>query len=591
MTARGPSCLKVCRLPPAAAAAAVSCHPAETRLSPRAVPPYDLPFAEPPVLLAGPDSSLGSQLSPWRVRTPPPPPTFSPTIPSATMTSPSPRFAAAVPVAAAFVPVAPGGALTTTAGRRAHHAHAPTPRRLGARPPARRARLPAAAAAATAGRRRPPPVMALAADDAATLDDAAAVAAITEAAAAGRFHDAVTALAAAPRQLRLPASAATALLNAAAVVLPSSAKAVAATSATAGTPTAGPPAGSSSSAPPGATAADVAAMSDSADVTLLYATLQARGHLPAFGCAATTGSRPLVPRVVDAADLEVRAGLPIGALAPRRSTAVWWQLAGVGLVVGVNVLAAAAGVEGLAQPALAVLFLAWVADARLARGAAFETLYRAVKPEYAEKVLKHEAGHFLAAYLMGSPVRGYVLSAADALKAGIPGQAGTVFTDARLEAELQRGKLSGSALERFSIVLMAGIAAEALMYGQAEGGASDEAVLVGILGGISPPWPPAAVVNHARWAALEAILLLRQHATAYEALVDAMRDKRPLGECVAVIERHVTVPTPRVETPPAAAVAPPPTAQDVAATEERMAEREQELNERLAKINSKLEGM
>lgn len=331
-------------------------------------------------------------------------------------------------------------------------------------------------------------------------------------------------------------------------------------------------------------------MSDSADVTLLYAELQARGHLPAFGCAAAAGSRPLVPRVVDAADLEARAGLPIGALAPRRSTAVWWQLAGVGLVVGVNVLASAAGVAGLAQPALAVLFLAWVADQRLLRGAAFETVYRAVKPAYAEKVLKHEAGHFLSAYLMGAPVRGYVLSAADALKAGIPGQAGTVFTDARLEAELQRGKLSGAALERFSIVLMAGIAAEALAYGQAEGGASDEAVLVGILGGISPPWPPAAVVNHARWAALEAILLLREHAAAYEALVDAMRDKRPLGECVAVIERHVKVPPPRADAAAAAAV-PAPTAEDFAATEERMAEREQELAERLAKINSKLDGM
>lgn len=204
----------------------------------------------------------------------------------------------------------------------------------------------------------------------------------------------------------------------------------------------------------------------------------------------------------------------------------------------------------------------------------------------------HQAGHFLLAYLTGAPVRGYILSAADALRAGIPGQAGTIFTDARLEAELRRGKLSGTSLERFTIVLMGGIAAEALAYGQAEGGQSDEAVLVGILGGISPPWPPAAVVNQARVGALEAILLLRQHATAYEALVGAMREKRPLGECVAVIERHVTVPPPRAAEPPlassAAAVAPPV---DYGATVERMDERERELAERLAKINSKLDGM
>ncbi|GAB0491130.1 hypothetical protein MMPV_002379 [Pyropia vietnamensis] len=506
------------------------------------------------------------------------------------MATASPHVAVASSVAAAFVPVTPSGVLATTAGRRARHRDAHTPRRWAAWPSSRRARLPATKAMAATARRLPL-AMTLAAGDAATLDDAATVAAITDAAAAGRFHDAVTALAAAPRQLHLPASAATALLNAAAVVLPASAKAVAATSATAGTPTKQPPTGLPSSVSTGATPADAAAMSDSADVTLLYTELQARGHLPAFGCASMPESRPLVPRVVDAADLEVRAGVPIKALAPRRLTAVWWQLAGVGLVVGVNALAAAAGVEGLAQPALAILFLTWVADQRLARGAAFETLYRTVKPSYAEKVLKHEAGHFLLAYLMGAPVRGYVLSAADALKAGIPGQAGTVFTDARLEAELQRGKLSGSALERFSIVLMGGIAAEALMYGQAEGGASDEAVLVGILSGISPPWPPAAVINHARWAALEAILLLREHASAYEALVGAMRDKRPLGECVAVIERHVTVPTPRVAVPSVTAATPRPTAHDIAVKEEQMAEREQELNERLARINSKLEGM
>ncbi|OSX81269.1 hypothetical protein BU14_0023s0074 [Porphyra umbilicalis] len=460
--------------------------------------------------------------------------------------------------------------------------------------------------------------MSLASADAATLDDAAAVAAITAAADAGRFHEAVTALAASPTTLSLPQSAATALLNAAAVVLPSSAKAAEAAAATTGTPTAGPPQGTSSSTKaasvaaagaddrastavslppgvPGASTAEVAAMSDSADVTLLYAELQKRGHLAAFGCAAEAGTRPLGPKVVDAADLEARAGLPISALAPKRSTGAWWQLAGIGVVVGVNALASAAGVQGLAQPALAVLFLGWVADQRLARGAVFETLYRAVKPEYAEKVLKHEAGHFLLAYLTGAPVRGYVLSAADAWKAGIPGQAGTVFTDARLEAELRRGKLSGSALERFSIVLMGGIAAEAIAYGQAEGGQSDEAVLVGILSGISPPWPPAAVVNQARWAALEAILLLRQHAAAYDALVDAMRAKRPLGECVAVIERHVVVP-PKVEAPPtaaaaAAAAAPrPSTSEEFARKEEAFAAKERELAARLASIDSKLNG-
>ncbi|GKV44216.1 hypothetical protein SLEP1_g51674 [Rubroshorea leprosula] len=40
--------------------------------------------------------------------------------------------------------------------------------------------------------------------------------------------------------------------------------------------------------------------------------------------------------------------------------------------------------------------------------------------------------------------------------------------------ELAEGRLSGSTFDRYCMVLFAGIAAEALVYGEAEGGENDE---------------------------------------------------------------------------------------------------------------------
>ncbi|GKV44229.1 hypothetical protein SLEP1_g51427 [Rubroshorea leprosula] len=44
--------------------------------------------------------------------------------------------------------------------------------------------------------------------------------------------------------------------------------------------------------------------------------------------------------------------------------------------------------------------------------------------------------------------------------------------------ELAEGRLSGSTFDRYCMVLFAGIAAEALVYVEAEGGENDENVLL-----------------------------------------------------------------------------------------------------------------
>jgi len=345
----------------------------------------------------------------------------------------------------------------------------------------------------------------------------------------------------------------------------------------------------------------------SAVIAQMYTELARRDALRGFGCvsvgastlaaaSAESESAPSSfasarPKLVDVNDLERRSGLPVSALAPKRSTRLWWEFAGAATVLGLNVLARELGYGQYAQPLVLGVFLAWLADQVALRGLVFESVYRFINPRLQEKVITHEAGHFLLAYLCGSPVRGYILSALDAFRAGIPGQAGTIFSDTKLEAEMKQGRLTNGSLERFSVVLMGGIAAEALQYGQAEGGQSDEGVLISLLGAnLKPAWSAAAITNQARWAVLEAILILKRQKKAHAALIEAMTERKTLGECIAAIEDNL-VPEPERAAPAvaAAAVVAPNMVVDEKRRSGEREERERELQKRLEEIKAELD--
>ena len=172
---------------------------------------------------------------------------------------------------------------------------------------------------------------------------------------------------------------------------------------------------------------------------------------------------------------------------------------------------------------LAGLGGALLADGLLAGGALAESVERAVKPGYATTVREHEAGHFLTAYLLGCPVEACLL---DPLRAAtdprFQGAAGTVFFDPLLADAMRAGSVPRSSVDRYSVVVLAGIAAEAELHGQAEGGRADEQALVRLLtsldGGRS--WDYAKITNQARWAASSAALCIRAHRPAFDALVD-----------------------------------------------------------------------
>ena len=189
-----------------------------------------------------------------------------------------------------------------------------------------------------------------------------------------------------------------------------------------------------------------------------------------------------------------------------------------------------------------------IADRVLLNGAISESVAKAISPETQSKILRHEAGHFLCAYLLGLPIEGVVLSAFAALQDARFGprgvSAGTSFFDLDLQQQIANAQIKRSAIDRYSIVVMAGIAAEAIHYGQADGGAGDEIALISFLSNLNgdssvsdkPAWNDLSIRNQARYGALQAVLLLREYKECYDALVDALERGKTLGECIYAIE-------------------------------------------------------
>ena len=155
-------------------------------------------------------------------------------------------------------------------------------------------------------------------------------------------------------------------------------------------------------------------------------------------------------------------------------------------------------------------------------------------PAHRNRVLHHEAGHFLVAQRLGIPITGYALNAWEALRQGHPGNGGVRFGDPQLEAELQQGKLSAQRLDRYCTVWMAGIAAEDLTYGTVEGGMGDRQQLRLILTqlGLSPN----QTQQKERLAILQAKTILQNNQTTYEALLTAMAERRSVEDCVKAID-------------------------------------------------------
>ena len=156
--------------------------------------------------------------------------------------------------------------------------------------------------------------------------------------------------------------------------------------------------------------------------------------------------------------------------------------------------------------------------------------------EQRQRVIEHEAGHFLAAYFLGIPITGYTLTAWEVLKQGQLGNGGVAFDTEALTAkpfELEKMRLT---LERFCTVWMAGIAAEKIIYGNSQGGVEDRQQLKRAL--MMAGLPEVGYPQKERWAQLQATNLLTRHQQSYEALVEAMKQRATVEECYGVIQQN-----------------------------------------------------
>ena len=146
--------------------------------------------------------------------------------------------------------------------------------------------------------------------------------------------------------------------------------------------------------------------------------------------------------------------------------------------------------------------------------------------EKLNRICRHEAGHFLAGYTCGLPIKGYSL-----LDSGIPcvefhpsseGDTGREFTSDEIAA--------------LSVVAMSGSVAEALALGEAKGGENDLLELEGLLRRSQDFVGAQKQQDLTRWGALTSYNLLKANEDKYEALVQAFKEKKSVADCVAIIE-------------------------------------------------------
>jgi hypothetical protein len=153
-----------------------------------------------------------------------------------------------------------------------------------------------------------------------------------------------------------------------------------------------------------------------------------------------------------------------------------------------------------------------------------------------DRVLHHEAGHFLVAHLYDIPIAAYSLSAWEALQQGQPGFGGVQFAP-DLKPVATDPLAQKQTIDRYCITLMAGIAAEKRTYQNVEGGGDDRQQLTEMLAALGQSGE--AIRSKLQWAQLQARNLLEQNAAAYDALVDAMRDRAPVQECITAVDQHL----------------------------------------------------
>jgi hypothetical protein len=178
-------------------------------------------------------------------------------------------------------------------------------------------------------------------------------------------------------------------------------------------------------------------------------------------------------------------------------------------------------------------------------------------PQFRQQVLYHEAGHFLAAQLLGMKILGYRVTSSGkdrfgsisvgempvGVDSGVAvegimefGLEANQFPVPKSQAPKSQESLEQNYLDRCCTVWMAGVAAEQIFCADGleyDGGAEDMRQLRAAIAA-QPTWRQEPDLEQ-RWALLRAKVLLRDHSDAFYALVAKMEEGADLTDCFAAI--------------------------------------------------------
>jgi len=152
-------------------------------------------------------------------------------------------------------------------------------------------------------------------------------------------------------------------------------------------------------------------------------------------------------------------------------------------------------------------------------------------PDYRQRTLQHEAGHFLAAYLCGVPITGYSLDL---------GKEHTDLLESKLQRRILGAKniLDEKQVDLLAVVSMAGVAAEGMNFEEVVGQNSDLMLLQRVLNKSETKLPDNTQQSITRWAVWASCNLLNDNKAAYEALCEKMRSGASVAECIEAIEAN-----------------------------------------------------
>jgi hypothetical protein len=148
--------------------------------------------------------------------------------------------------------------------------------------------------------------------------------------------------------------------------------------------------------------------------------------------------------------------------------------------------------------------------------------------EYRQRIIHHEAGHFLVAYLLDIPITGYTLSAWESWQQGQSAQGGVMFAPPATD-------IDDRLLQKYCTVWMAGIAAEKLVYDKSQGGVEDLQKLRGILTLVGKQQQES--IQQENLAGIQAKTLIQTNWEAYQTLVVSMENRSSVAECCGTIDR------------------------------------------------------